>query len=71
VVPQVWIIHVLRTLPPFTVALTVNLEPVYALILAVLIFPDDSPLSVRFYAGTAVLLGLVLLNARRRARTSV
>ncbi len=68
VIPQVWIIHVLRTLSPFTVALTVNLEPVYALILSVLIFPDDSPLTVRFYVGTAFLLALVLANARLRAR---
>lgn len=68
VIPQVWIIHVLRTLSPFTVALTVNLEPVYALILAVIVFPDDVPLTVRFYLGTAFLLALVLVNARLRVR---
>lgn len=68
VIPQVWIIHVLRTLSPFTVALSVNLEPVYALVLAVLVFPDDPPLTARFYLGTALLLGLVLLNARLRTR---
>lgn len=66
VIPQIWIIYVLRTMSPFTVALTVNLEPVYALILAAALFRET--LSARFYAGTAVLFALVLANAARRAR---
>lgn len=70
VIPQVWIIHVLRRLSPFTVALTVNLEPVYALILAVIVFPDDAPLTLRFYLGAALLLALVLVNARIRGARS-
>jgi drug/metabolite transporter (DMT)-like permease len=68
VIPQVWIIYVLRSLSPFTVALTVNLEPVYALILAAALFRET--LSTRFYAGTAVLMALVLLNGVRRAKRS-
>jgi drug/metabolite transporter (DMT)-like permease len=69
VIPQVWIIYVLRTLSPFTVSVTVNLEPVYALILAALLFPGEAP-SVRFYAGASVLFALVILNAvRKTSRT--
>ena len=68
VIPQVWIIHVLRTLSPFTVAVTVNLEPVYALILAAVLFPADQALGVRFYLGAAVLFGLVIANGIRKAR---
>jgi drug/metabolite transporter (DMT)-like permease len=66
VVPQVWIIYVLRTLSPFTVAVTVNLEPVYALILAALVFRET--LTARTYAGAAVIFGLVILNGVRRAK---
>jgi drug/metabolite transporter (DMT)-like permease len=65
VIPQVWIIYVLRTLSPFTVSVTVNLEPVYALILAALLFPGET-LSVRFYVGAGVLFALVILNAVRK-----
>ena len=65
VVPQIWIIYVLRQLSPFTVSVTVNLEPVYALILAALLFPGET-LSVRFYVGAGVLFALVILNAVRR-----
>ena len=67
-IPQVWIIHVLRTLSPFTVAVTVNLEPVYALILAAVLFPADQALGVRFYLGAAVLFGLVIANGIRKSR---
>ena len=67
VVPQVLVLHVLRTLSPFTVAVTTNLEPVYTLILAAFLFPHDEPLGVRFYLGAAVLLGLVIVNGVRKA----
>lgn len=67
VIPQVWIIYVLRTLSPFTVALTVNLEPVYSFSLAAVLLGQT--LSVRFYVGAAVLFALVLLNGARRARS--
>ncbi len=70
VIPQVWSIHVLRVLSPFTMALSVNLEPVYALILSALVFSDDEVLGVRFYAGSAVLIGLVIVNGIRKRRRS-
>ena len=68
VVPQIWIIYVLRTLSPFTVAVTVNLEPVYALILAAVLFGET--LSVRFYIAAGVLFALVIVNGARRATRS-
>lgn len=67
VVPQVWIIHVLRTLSPFTVAVTVNLEPVYALLLAAVLFTEDEALGARFYIGAGVLFALVIVNGVRRS----
>jgi drug/metabolite transporter (DMT)-like permease len=69
VVPQVWIIHVLRALSPFTVAITVNLEPVYSLILAAVLFPHDRPPSPSFYAGAALVFGLVILDGVRKSRS--
>lgn len=67
VVPQVLVLHVLRTLSPFTVAVTTNLEPVYTLILAAFLFPGEESLGLRFYLGAAVLLGLVIVNGIRKA----
>jgi drug/metabolite transporter (DMT)-like permease len=67
VVPQVLILSVLRTLTPFVVAVATNLESVYSLILAAILFHDE-PLTARFYLGAAVLFALVGLNAVRKAR---
>ena len=65
VIPQVWIIYVLRKLSPFTVSVAVNLEPVYSLILAAVLFGET--LSVQSYAAAAALFALVILNAARRS----
>jgi drug/metabolite transporter (DMT)-like permease len=70
VIPQLFMLVVLRTLPPFTVALATNLEPVYALVLAALLLGGQAP-SARFYAGAALLIGLLIANAARaRARAA-
>ena len=66
VIPQVWALIVLRTLSPFTIAVCVNLETVYALALGALIFPDTERLSAKFYIGAAILLGLVVANGARK-----
>jgi len=49
----------------------VNLEPVYSLILAWLIFPGSERLSPTFYAGTLLLIVLVVANQMLSARRPV
>ena len=65
VIPQLLVLVVVRVLSPFTIALSVNLEPVYALILAALVLPATASPSARFYAGAGVLLALIIANAAR------
>jgi drug/metabolite transporter (DMT)-like permease len=65
-------VDVMRELSPFTVVLTINLEPVYGIILALLIFGSDETMSPFFYLGTLIILVSVvlngLLNRRRRLK---
>lgn len=71
VVPWLWTMRILRTLTPFTVALAVNLEPVYSLALAYVLFPESERLGWRFYAGAAAIVAAVLLHGwRQRAPAS-
>lgn len=49
----------LRKLSAFSVQLAVNLEPVYAVLLAVPILGEQRQLSPDFYAGLALILGAV------------
>ena len=45
----------------FAAQLAVNLEPVYAIVLAMLLLGEQRELTLPFYAGVAVILGAVLL----------
>tara|TARA_B110000116_G_scaffold255756_1_gene254359 strand:- start:187 stop:858 length:672 start_codon:yes stop_codon:yes gene_type:complete len=53
---------VMKVLTPFTTAIAINLEPVYAIILAVLIFGDEEVMGVEFYFGASLIIGAVIVN---------
>ncbi len=53
-------IRLLRKFSPYLAILTVNLEPVYGIILAVLVFGDAERMTPGFYMGTLVILAAVL-----------
>jgi drug/metabolite transporter (DMT)-like permease len=53
-------IVVLRQLSVFTVNVTYNLEPVYGIVLAALIFGQTEHMSTGFYLGAAIIVGSVL-----------
>ena len=53
---------VMKVLTPFTTAIAINLEHVYAIILAVLIFGDEEVMGVEFYFGTSLIIGAVIIN---------
>lgn len=55
-------VKVMQFLSPYTVMLTINLEPIYGIILAVLIFQDKEKMSANFYIGAAIILSTVILN---------
>ena len=53
-------VRLLRKFSPYMAILTVNLEPVYGILLAVLIFGNAERMTPGFYAGTLVILMAVL-----------
>ncbi len=55
-------IHVMKWISPYTVMLTINMEPVYGIILALLILGDSENMSPEFYYGTAIILITVIAN---------
>lgn len=54
-------IKLMQYVSPFTLSLTVNLEPVYAILFAFLLFKEYELLSVSFFIGTALLIAVVLM----------
>lgn len=67
-------IKVMKFLSPFTVMLTVNLEPVYGIILALLIFSKSEHMNSLFYLGAAIILMTVIANGivknRKKLKTN-
>jgi drug/metabolite transporter (DMT)-like permease len=59
---------VMKFLSPYTVMLTINLEPIYGIILAVLIFEEKEKMSFEFYIGAFVILLTVILNGIIKSR---
>ena len=55
-------VKVMKYLSPFTVMLTINLEPIYGIILALLIFKDGEEMSPLFYVGALIILATVIAN---------
>ncbi len=62
---------VMKFLSPYTVMLTINLEPIYGIILAVLIFKEKEQMSSGFYIGAAIILTTVILNGIIKSRQKV
>lgn len=56
-------VYIMRFISPYTVVLSYNLEPVYGIILAVLLFPEKEVMSSQFYIGVALILLIVLADA--------
>lgn len=56
------VIHVMKVINPFSVVLTYNLEPVYGIIVAVILFPEKEKMSSNFYLGATLIIMTVLLN---------
>jgi drug/metabolite transporter (DMT)-like permease len=55
-------VKVMQFLSPYTVMLTINLEPIYGIILAVIVFKETEKMSVNFYIGALIILSTVILN---------
>lgn len=53
---------VMKYLSPYTVMLTINLEPIYGIILAYFIFEDKEQMSSMFYIGAIIILATVIAN---------
>ncbi len=70
-------VHVMKWISPYTVMLTINMEPVYGIVLALIILGDSENMSPQFYYGAAIILATVIANGiikitqeRKRRRLS-
>jgi len=55
-------VAVMKHLSPYTIMLTINLEPVYGILLAFVVLGDAEQMSSEFYYGALVILAVVIAN---------
>jgi drug/metabolite transporter (DMT)-like permease len=61
----------LRHMSAFSAQLAINIEPVYAILLAIVLLNEQHDLSTQFYVGVAIVLAAVFLHPLVRRRTAV
>jgi drug/metabolite transporter (DMT)-like permease len=61
---SVWI---MKFVTPFTVSLSINMEPIYAILIALIISyatgKTPEKMSIGFYIGTVIIIGAIFVNA--------
>ena len=64
-------VHIMKYISPFTVVLTYNLEPVYGIILAIMIFGSDEIMSANFYYGAILILFTVFIDGMMKYKPNL
>ncbi|QNL22613.1 DMT family transporter [Hyphobacterium sp. CCMP332] len=55
-------VEIMKRLTPFTVNLAVNMEPIYGILLALLIFGESEKMSGEFYLGASLIIVTIIIN---------
>ena len=58
----VWLTEIMRYITPYSLIMAINLEPVYSIIFALIIFGENELMSSSFYFGSCVIIGIVFLD---------
>ncbi len=61
-------VHVMKWISPYTLMLTTNMEPVYGILLALLILGNKEYMSPTFYLGALIILITVIINGIIKTR---
>ena len=62
-------VDVMKEISPYTVVMSVNLEPIYSIIIATLLWPESEKMSPTFYVGAGIILVIILLNGYFKMRS--
>ncbi|WP_375182182.1 DMT family transporter [Chryseobacterium sp.] len=66
--PMLESVNLMKYISPFTLILTVNLEPVYGIILAFFIFGESEHMSPIFYIASGVMILAIIANGLIKAK---
>jgi drug/metabolite transporter (DMT)-like permease len=61
----------MKFVSPFTVSISINMEPIYTIIIAVFFIQNQEKMSFGFYLGGAIIIGSIFTNAYLKKRKSI
>ena len=61
-------VDVMRHLSPYTLMISINMEPIYGMLLAYLILSDKEQMSSQFYVGFSLIFFSVIINGYLKLR---
>ena len=64
-------VRLMKFISPFTLLLNVNLEPVYGIILAFLIFGESEKMTPLFYIATLIMILTIIVNGLIKKRETI
>lgn len=70
-VPFTLSMHAIKKLDAFTMNLSLNLEPVYSIILAIFLFHENEAVGYSFYIGTSIILLTVMWHAYTKSAAAI
>lgn len=56
-------IQLIRRITPYSFMMAINLEPIYAILLALAIWPESEKMSSEFYYGATFIVAMIFLNS--------
>ena len=58
----VWMTEIMRHITPYALIMAINLEPIYSIVIGLIIFNESEQMNLSFYVGSIVILSVVFLD---------
>ena len=59
----VWMVEIMKYISPYSLIMAINLEPIYSIVLALIIFSESEHMNLSFYIGASVIILVVFLES--------
>ena len=59
----VWMVEIMKYISPYSLIMAINLEPIYSIVLALIIFSESEHMDLSFYIGASVIILVVFLES--------
>lgn len=59
----VWMVELMKYISPYSLIMAINLEPIYSIVLAVIIFSESEHMNLSFYIGASIIILVVFLES--------